>query len=166
MTHWKVVRFKDEIEQRTLHSKLILSTVEPIHLDEGSRHQTSKISSYLTHNLQIPANELVSISAHQMGSTGKKFAIEIGDPELRYKLFAKCRQLKPQGLFLSEFLTKKRHRLLYEIRKLRDSTPKLKKIFTDYERIFIVVDGLENPKMVEDLDEVKSCCGAVDVSRG
>ena len=152
----------DEIEQRTMHSKLILSTVEPIQLVQDTRHQTSAISSYLTENLQIPANELVSISAHQMGNTKKKFTIDVGDPDLRYKLFAKCRTLRPQGFFLSEFLTKKRHKLLYDIRKLRESTPNLKKIFTNHGRIFIVVDGLENPKPVDTLDDVKNCCNAVE----
>ena len=149
----------DEIDQRSLQCKLTLSTTEPI-LAVGrstSKLRSSEVQNFLKSNLHLPDSELKSISAYQMDSEGKKFGFEVADPGLKRKLFSKCRELKPTGFFINEFLTKKRHNLVYNIRKLKESTPRLLKAFTDVGRVFVVVRGLERPKLVNTMDDVKNC---------
>ena len=154
----------DEIEQKTLDLKLILSTSNPIVSENRtSRSRTDEVRDFIALKLGMPTTELNSISAYQMDDTAKKFAIELDSPGLRQNLFKKCKELKPSDLFLNEFLTKRRHNTLYHIRKLRDNStpdysPKLKKVFSDHGRLFVVIDGQDRPKQVTSVDEVKNLC--------
>ena len=149
----------DEIDQRSLCCKLTLSTTEPIpaNVRTTSKLSDNEVMTFLNHHLNLPDNELKGISAYQMDTDGKKFGIYAVDPGLKRKLFSKCREIRPTGFFINEFLTKKRHNLVYAIRKFKDTNPRLLKVFTDVGRVFVVVRGLEGPKLVQTIEDVKKC---------
>ena len=150
----------DELEQRSLNSKAILSLSEPLTVNEAqSGDRTQVVRTHLSQTLNLPLDELSTISAYSFDSEGYtpgcRFAIEFADPAVRPKLFKKFRQIRPSDQFLNDFLTKKRNNVLYGIRKLRErNSEKIKKVFSDFGRLFVVIQGSPRPKLVRTVEEV------------
>ena len=99
------------------------------------------------------------ISAFQMDLEHKKFTIDDVSSGLRRLIFQKCKQVRPVGIFINEYLTKHRHDVMYGIRQLKNTYPQLKKVFSDYGRLFIVVEGSQRPISVLTVDDAKEACG-------
>ena len=118
----------DELEQKTLESKIIISSTEPFVDAESDTpdRKTGVVRHRLSDKLGIDSTLLSSIPIHQLDTEGKRFLMNVGDPSTRLLMFKKIRQKKPDNLFLNDFLTKKRPSLMYEMRKLRDLKTKLK----------------------------------------
>ena len=154
------LRKLDDLEQNALNTKAILTVAEALVCDEPptSGDRTTLIQNYLARVLRMSVNDLTSMTAYRFDADGKRFVIDFYDRSLRPKVFKKFRELKPQNAYLNDFLTKRRSHILYETRKLRETFPRLKKAFSSYGRIYVVIqnsDG-ERPKLVQTLAEVKA----------
>ena len=153
----------DELEQKSLNSKAILTLSTPLAVDSTSSGDcTQLVKSHLSSTLTLPIEEL-KISVRSFDSEGYtpgcRFVVDFNDPTTRPKIFRKFRQVRPGGQFLNDFLTKKRNNILYEIRKLRDpgtNSEKIKKVFSDYWRLFVVMDGSTRPKLVRTVADVRA----------
>ena len=153
----------DELEQKSLNSKAILTLSHPLAIDAThSADRTQLVKDHLSSTLSLPIEDL-KISAHSFDSEGYtpgcRFVVDFNDPTTRPMIFKKFRQIRPRGQFLNDFLTKKRNNTLYEIRKLRDegtNSEKIKKVFSDYGRLFVVMDGSTRPKLVRTVADVRA----------
>ena len=152
-----ILRKIDELEQRSLNTKCILNTSTPLADGEGVRHgdRTTLVRLHFAEKLNMPAAELHDISAYSFDDEGKKFVIDFTNAAFRSKLFKRFREVKPPGEYLNDFLTKRRHNLLYEIRQLREANPRLKKMYSDYGRVFVLLDGATRPQLVHTIRQVK-----------
>ena len=147
----------DDIEQIALNSKVILRTEQSISTATAgagsSPSDTEVIRDYLTSQLQLSSVDTPLICARQIDSDGKKFILDLGNPDIRQKLFRKCKELKPPGLFLSEFLTKRLHKLTYDLRKLKDTHPNLKRVYSDHGRVYVMIEGVNGPRRVNSVGD-------------
>ena len=100
----------DNIEQISLNSKVILRTEQSVSTAtagaRSSPSDTEVIRDCLSSQRQLSSVDTPLIFARQIDSDGKKFILNLGNPDIRQKLFRKCKELKPSGLLLSEFRTK------------------------------------------------------------
>ena len=148
-----ILRRIDELEQCSLNAKCILSTSTPLTDGDVIRRgdTTFLVRLHFAEKLNMPATELHDITAYSFDDEGKKFVIDFTNAAFRLKLFKKFREVKPHGEYLNDFLTKRRHNLLYEIRQLKDANPRLRKIYSDYGHL----EGAARPQLVHTLRQVK-----------
>ena len=106
-------------------------------------------------NLQMMSSEVKSIIGYPVTDDNDKFVLELSNPELRYRLFSQCKTLKPNGLFLSEFLTKKRDELMYKLRCLKKTNKKMKRVYSDHGRVFCLIEGHAGLKRVFQIEDVQ-----------
>ena len=149
----------DDLEQRSLNCKLVLNVIGSTFAprDQTAGFDFEAVLNVLTEKLHIPRQELQSIRGYPLNEDMDKIALELPKPEIRYKLFAKFKELKPDGLFLREFLTKKREDLMFRLRELKRSKtkPKLKRVFSDHGRVYCQIEGLERAVRVVQYEDIR-----------
>ena len=143
----------DELEQESYNSKLIL-TVDPPLCSTQSRDSTEIVRNHLISELNLSESQVLALSAHRISSEMKKFILSINDQTARHAIFRKCKELKPQHLNINEFLTKRRHILMYDLRRLRDRNTQIKRVYSDHGRVYVTIDGRENPLLVMKIEDV------------
>ena len=149
----------DDIEQVTLNSKLILTIPEPPTesrdmINESSLRCTQFVREQLVEKLRLTQTEVGTISVRQVKDSTNRFILELGDQQVRYQIFKKCKEFKPDSFYINEFLTKHRHTLMYDLRKLKDTKPRLKRIYSDHGKIFAIIDGRASPVHVAKMDDI------------
>ena len=100
------------------------------------------------------------MKAFRLDNNRKRFVLDPVSHSLKKTLVMKCKELWPSFLFINDYLTKSRHNLMYEVRKLRDTYPALKKIYSNRGRIYIVIEtatssesGPPRPHLVRELND-------------
>ena len=89
--------------------------------------RTNEARTLLNTQHLIPLVKMEDISVFQMDTEHKKFTIDDVSSGLRRLIFQKCKQVRPTGIFINEYLTKHRHDVMYGIHQLKNTYPKLKK---------------------------------------
>ena len=115
---------KDEIDQNSRANCLVLSGEKIENMSENVPESLSRIFDV---TLKLRPENPVDFS--YCGSTdGTKVLVTIENYYDRAEIFAAVRKIKPNGLYVNEFLTPRRQQLLYELRKLK----KKKKVFNAF----------------------------------
>ena len=157
----------DEVQQATLHTKLTLSTTAIQTNPQMSRKDvTTAVQNFIIMKLAIPSADLIGLSATRVkpsgdGSAGTvpkpKFILECGSLSLRNQIRERARENRPADCYINEYLTPRRHKLMFDLRKLMATEKRIKRCFSDFGRIFIVVEGRDSPYRVNTMTDVQEC---------
>ena len=106
----------------------------------------------------------VDVAGLQVGLFGReKKAIKVvcSNQTSRNHLLRQARQKRPNGIFLSEFLTKEKLSLFYRLRQLKRQHPgRIKSVFTRSGNVFYRLSDSERIKQVSSLEELSGIIGS------
>ena len=157
----------DDLEQAALQTKLILSLTTAQPTNTGTpKMQTSAIKDILTETLGILPAQMDAMGAYRIDTAGKRFVLDPVNCDLRAILYNKCKVIKPTTLYVNDYLTKRRHNLIYNIRQLKDSNPSLTKVFSNRGAVFVVImdanQESQGPKKVSSMEDVTRLLAQAD----
>ena len=141
----------DELEQKSLSQKLILKIDD---VSDSRNFDLAAVRNYLSNKLQMSAEEVGTINGYPLSDDGHRFVLDVTTQSTRYKLFKQCKAIKPSTIYLNEFLTKKRDKMMFDLRRLKETKPSLKRVYSDHGRVFCVIDGRNDRLRVRSIEDV------------
>ena len=86
---------------------------------------------------EIAGVDISNLQANLFGHDKKSIKLRFANPSSRLHLLKQARQRRPEGIYVSEFLTKAKQSIFYNLRQLRKQYPnKIKSVFTKAGNIF------------------------------
>lgn len=126
----------DQVEQQSLNNTLKLSgaicidIIEKIHSKEVTdlkQEVSSAISKVVPGTVSPDSIERVGI----IGKENKHLKISVNSSECKIRILKSFKREKPDGLFVNEYLTKNRSKILYKLRQLRkENIDQIKSVYS------------------------------------
>ena len=137
----------DDMEQKDLSFLLTLRCKVPP-ATEGGVVSMGEVKTFVKHKLKLDDDVTGKISIRKLGETEDSYVIKVDSNKSKGQLFKKCKQEKPADFYVSEFLTKKRHKLMYDLRQLKQSDNRIERIYSFNGNIFIKKFGTAEPILI------------------
>ena len=128
----------DNLEQQS-HSKVVICSgkaVENIIDKSNNTNVKSNIVKLITDKvINIESDDLSRVSL--IGKDKKKLKVICSNESIKKSIISEARNKKPEGTFVTEFLTKRRNQLFYKARQIKRSNPGIKtSAYTRFGNIF------------------------------
>ena len=164
-------RKEDDRDQKELSNKVIVrckipsQREAPTLSEDGNAisalggNQTPSLDDVMTHlcdELHLGTDDRQLLSIRKLGMIENTYVIEIKNQSLKSKLFKNCKEYAPQDFFLNEYLTKKRHRLMFELRELKRDTSTngtIQRVYSFNGKVIIKKSGQVNPLQINTLSD-------------
>ena len=145
-----VIDMCEDLEQNDLASKLILKCNAPSSNEAPARDEVKK---FLGDTLLLTEDQMRQINLKKMPRSENIYCISLDSISLKGHLFKKCKELSPENFYLSEFLTKKKHKLMYDLRKLKSNDSTIERIYSFNGRIFVKKTNVNDPILVRNVSD-------------
>lgn len=142
---------KDEIDQNTRANCLIMSGEKVVNMKQNVPETLSKI---FTQTLKLKPRNPVNFS-YRMSGDGAKVLLTIDNYNDRAAIFTAVRKIKPNGLYINEFLTPRRQELLYELRKLKKEE-RIFSAFSSNGKIYYRLSNDSDRVLVKSMSDVRA----------
>ena len=134
----------DDLEQNTLSCSLTLRCEVPPP-SEGATVTMADVKMFVKNKLKLADDDMGKFSIRKLGQTDNNYAIHVDSYNLKGLMFKKCKEEKPADFYIGEFLTKKRHKLMYDLRQLKSTDRRIERIFSFNGKVFIRKTGTAQP---------------------
>lgn len=125
----------DDLEQATRDKHLLISSPE---IDFASSDLISSTVDLISSKLHISKDLFIGTKAQKFGSKGTTVLLTLNNPTLRPTLFKNVRKVKPDNLYINEFLIKKRENIYRQLREKKKMDNKLFfSVFTFHGKIYL-----------------------------
>ena len=128
-------------------------------VDSSSANLQDAMEKNVADKLRITPETTAKIKFFKLGQAKNLVAAEIVSHEIRTEMFQAARTIKPNDLFVSESLTKRRRTLLYQLRKLKKSN-KIHSAFSYHGNIYYKQTATGDRILVKSLSALQTLVDA------
>ena len=110
--------------------------------------------------------DICSMRMNVFGSDKKKIKIDCRNPESKVFLLKQAKKKHPEGIYISEFLTKSKLSIFYNLRQLKKQHPgKIQSVFTRGGNLFYRLRGSDREVRVNSSSDLQGIIAGAEVER-
>ena len=150
----RITNRMDDLEQRNVNNKVIIHMKNFKPLPNKSLKES--VIGTLDSHLPLERNALVDIKISNFGNVENKFVLDLPNQQTKRLLFKTIKTKKPNDIYIYEFLIKKRHQLLYELRQLKRNDDGLfHSVYSFNGIIYVKYSRDSQPVSINDIREIQ-----------
>ena len=116
--------------------------------------------------VEVTNVDICSMRMSVFGSDKKKIKIDCRNPESKVFLLKQARKKRPEGIYVSEFLTKNKLNIFYNLRQLKKQHPrKIQSVFTRGGNLFYRLQGSDREVRVNSSSDLRGIVAGTEVER-
>ena len=144
----------DNFEQRQNSTKITIKCNVPAPRP-GTPPSINDIKNFIKMQLNLSDADVNAISIRKLGTEGDRYLLDVGSTSLKSTIFRKCKELEPDEFYLNEFLTMKRSKLMYDLRKKKRDDPNIdiQRVYSFNGNIFIKKRGNTEPLLIKSMTD-------------